>query len=90
MPTQAKREKALQVVEKLGDQLATALEEEVLAGAVADWFATGLYHSPASVYVTDCVPDLQQLGLDRSNAPHYPVRALIAGIITATFEEPTS
>lgn len=85
----ARREKALQAIEKLGDQFATAIEDETQAGAVADWFATGQYFPRAETWATDVSPDLARFGLDRSNTPHYPARTYITGVIAAIFEEET-
>lgn len=76
------RVKNLAHVEKLAQELATAIESAVTANAVQDWLTQGKYYKPAQCHITDVIPDAKRYGLSPQNQSPYSVREIILGTLT--------
>jgi hypothetical protein len=81
------RAKALVGIDNLVDQLATAVETAVSAGAARSWMSTGSYVPDARTWAVDVIPDLARHGLHHNNSTHYPVRAILRGAATTVLED---
>ncbi|RYV50637.1 hypothetical protein EUA98_12325 [Pengzhenrongella frigida] len=86
-PAADARAKARTDVAALVDQLATAIETAVAAGAVTDWFNGPGYYAPAQTWLTDAVPDSARYGLGHHNTTPYSVRSIIAGAALTVLED---
>lgn len=80
------RTKALAGIDNLVDQLATAVETAVSAGAARDWLRGG-YYPAARAWAVDAIPDLARLGLHHNNSGHYPVRDILRGTCHTVLED---
>lgn len=75
-------------VEALADELSTAVEDAVRAGAVRDWMSGGVYFAQATTWPADAIPSLGNCGIDRTDAPPVPVRSIIVTAATTVLEDP--
>jgi hypothetical protein len=83
----AARAKALADLDNLIDQLATAVETAVAAGAVRAWMSTGAYYPDTRTWIVDAVPDMARHGLHHNNSSHYPVRDILRGTCHTVLED---
>jgi hypothetical protein len=73
-------------IEKLADQLATAVEQAVDAHAVQSWLNEGQYYRDARTWIADAVPDAARYGLHHGNSVHYSVREILLGTCLTVLE----
>jgi hypothetical protein len=64
-------------VEQLADQLSTAVEDAVRAGAVGDWLNGLPYFTQATTWPTEVIADLANCGVARSDTRPVSVRSVI-------------
>jgi ElaB/YqjD/DUF883 family membrane-anchored ribosome-binding protein len=83
----AARAKARAGLDNLIDQLATAVETAVAAGAARAWMGTGSYYADCRTWAVDVIPDLARHGLHHDNSTHYPVRAILRAAATTVLED---
>lgn len=83
----AARAKALAGLDGLIDQLATAVEVAVAAGAVRAWMSTGGYYPDTRTWAVDVIPDLARHGLHHNNSTHYRVRDILRAAATTVLED---
>ncbi|MGZ4558489.1 MAG: hypothetical protein ACXVXF_07435 [Mycobacteriaceae bacterium] len=80
------QDKACANIEKLADQLSTAVERAVDAHAVQSWLNEGQYYRDARTWIADAVPDMSRHGLHHGNSVHYSAREIILGVATTVLE----
>lgn len=80
--------KARAQVQKLADQLASAIERAVSAGAAHAWLSGGVYEPRALVQIREVLPETRTRDIgDYLTRADFSVRQLITNAATTVFEE---